>query len=452
VSAEQSSELDELYELYDGAARLYRTGDPMAAHRRAAWLKDHLAAQPETPRRRRFMGLAEELLGYVYADQGAEQAALEAFLRAEQMLAQDEENTTLCGRVRFRLGLACADLGMDEQAEYYLGLAQCGAEATDYGDALEFFRDRHERVVDDWEVEADRLRSALHEARAAVDRLSGSSDESAMDTAVRMVMTFEGDLAELIVEHGDEDAAIDALIRIAAVGGALGGEGHARAFMNYTRALSALVLRPHFQFSAVLEDLVPMAEDLARQNGGHELRAHARFLAALLAWQEDDSDGALGHALAAVADGELAVVLNRSEVLRMRLRTDLDVRRDFALSLAVSQNRPELVAELVEGQRLQALPVSGPASAIAGELLLGDIMAASEASLTHIVDVSVNGRSQLQPFPAAASAIARPPALPLERAIRAVGGDDARRSRVPTAIRFHPSWSETWPRSSRFPR
>lgn len=409
---------------YDDAREHYLREDFTGSEALVAEIRRKLGAG-RNAEERRLLSLAHELTARIQLDLGRAQPALEAFVRAEAAAGQDDENRPLLGRIQFQIAGWYSELDLFDEAKRYLDRARENVGDSEYAPHMRV-ADRH-WVEDDgleWTVRAARLRADLATANRELDAATSDDrtrDVDQIDAKTRDILALEYELAAVVIDNGTDEEAEDSLLRMVSMGVAL-ADTDAESFLDYTEPLTILRDRPGIDFTYCLESLVDTANQVAGRTGSPEQRANAAFIATLLAYQQGDLRAARESALKSVVLTELSLLENHSVLVRKLRGQVLADRREFALAISVERADAETAAELLEGQRLQALPAALGAVAALGERYgpHGSVLG-SKAVLGELADVSVGGSSRLAALRAPAAG--RPVAL--EAVIEAVGGPAA---------------------------
>jgi len=229
-------------------------------------------------------------------------------------------------------------------------------------------------------------------------------------------------LAYLCIQEGDDNAAAEGFIHAAALAVTI-GSSNIVAFFNYAEVLSHLLDRPRLGLSQPLREVADMAMRFAKSTSSDEHLSEAGLLAALYDREVQRPESCLANVLASIWYGQRHQASESPSVLmRSSTKHRLDERRAFAADTALQLGQTELLAELIEGARLQALAeTEQQARRSASDDLLG-LLGATETSLRDVHPVSINGQSRVAE---ASGGYTGPVALPLEPAITAVGGPDA---------------------------
>ena len=197
------------------------------------------------------------------------------------------------------------------------------------------------------------------------------------------------------------------------------------AFFGAAEVFGHILDRPRMDLSLTLRKVSDMAMRLATSSRSSEYLSDAYFLTALHDREIFRPEECLANVLVSIWH-EQQYQANESPSVLMRAATKhrLDARRSLAADIALELDQAELLAELIEGARLQSLATAGKILRSDGDGnddLLG-LLAATGTLLQDVHPVSVNGRSRIAE---AAQVLTGPRPLALEPAIVATGGPGA---------------------------
>lgn len=385
-----------------------------------------------------------ELQALVALDRGGLQAAVECFARAEQILENHKEHDELRGRICFQAARALFDAPRMKATQMkYAQLARvllAGSEK--YSFLLESMPDERDEAPEAWRARRAKL---LKQMAAIMENLGGSytgTKRRDIHSMMDLVETYEDrvralrgkhlhrfidlamNLVYLCVEEGDNNAARESFATAGGLAITILAD-NVVAFFQVTRVFSHILDRPRLNLGHALNQVADMAMRLAVASNSSQYLADAYFLAALRDREMNRLESCLENALASTWH-EQCYQSNEAPSVLMRSATKhrLDERRALAADIALQLSQAELVAELIESARLQALARTAQVARGAGESedgILG-LLAATGMALQDVHPVSVGGRSRMAE---AAGVTVGPLPLPLEPAIGASGGPRA---------------------------
>lgn len=199
-----------------------------------------------------------------------------------------------------------------------------------------------------------------------------------------------------------------------------------RDLPTYVMVLGPIAALRRFRWPNWADGATSRAVDRATQEGSARLLADALRLRASFLYGLGDLEEALELALDAVARQSEALLKVESSVVRLFASKGNDEVRELALALAVELGDVELCVELIEGDRLQVLPVplGGHVAETRGSVSssLGTITQIGRSGVSLLSPIAVNGRSALAERQAATS---RGELVEFDVALKSIGGPDA---------------------------
>lgn len=363
-----------------------------------------------------------ELQARVELDRGRLQAALESFSRSEQTLEGFPEHGELRGRICFQVAQQLFDAPNMQplQSEYEARARALLTGSEKYGFLLEMMPDDSGGEQEPWQIRREKLMKQVEALEAKRGRFLKGVSQQDMHRIVDLHMK----LAYLCIEEGDDCTARESFVDIGAMAVTV-CKSNIVAFFMAIQIFGHILDRPYLNLSGVLRDVSDMAMRLATSSDSSEYLSDAYFLAALHDREVRRPEGCLTNVLASIWHEQRYQVNESASVLmRAAARHRLDGRRALAADAALELGQTELLAELIEGARLQALADAGKMASSDGDVsddLLG-LLATTGTALADVHPVSVNGRSRI--FEAAQTPEGPQP-LALEPAIAATGGSSA---------------------------
>ena len=421
---------ERLKRVLDRAEDIYRAGELAAASDAASQVLAGAGDCGDADESALLRARAYEMQAVILQDRGEVQKALQRYQAAEDELLNHPAHRVFLGRVQISLMQQCALLGLDDDAVRYLAKAQQNVAGSEYEQYLPDWADWEPgttRKKDGWRERAAALEERISELEGAGRKPKVGRDAStAEDARIRQILALQRQITAMRIQFGTDDEAAEGFIMIASMAVALLDESNDyREFLELTTVMSFLLDRPSLSMTNVVGDLAERAFASASRTQSPEMAGQAHHLSAIAAIKMGDTRKALDHALAAVAIGLDCLALTQSTLLRAELKQRLDERRDLALTLAVALDDPAVAAELIETDRLQALPEAGAQlNAAAAPADFRETLQATWAALGSLDHVTVRGRSELygrssEYFPQQRRLVA------LEDAIAEVGGPGA---------------------------
>ena len=368
-----------------------------------------------------------EIQARVELDKGRLQQGLESFAEAEQILDGLPDHNELRGRICFQVvqQIAAHSPQLQEiQVRYAVLARDLLADSVQYRELREWaalvVSDSLNEEKEPWQTRRARL---LSEAQEIEDRgtrrfrgLRGEDFHRIVDLHMRAI--------QIGIEEGDDKAARESFIDASTLAVTV-LTNDIVAFFFVAQVLSHILDRPRLSLGDSLAQVAETSMRLAVASGSDEYLSEAYLLAAIRDHQQEKMESSLANALASVWHGQRHQASDSASVLiRGATKHRLDEKRALAADIALRLGNAELVAELIEGARLQALADTAQVHRIESDkdYDLGALLRVTGASLQDIQQVSVNGRSRVAE--AVKSRTGSQP-LPLEPVIAAVGGADA---------------------------
>lgn len=364
-----------------------------------------------------------ELQARVHIDRGRLQDALDSFGRAERLLDGRSEHANLLGRIFVQMAYELAGVpSLTAMRQHYEQRAlELLTGSKEYGYLADALRDSAEANLQAGPDRVSAARKQLDEMlaeRRPARRLPGRRRQADLrERAGQAVREF----LYAALEHGNDSDVAEAFREAISWVEVL---DETDDLFHVAELARHLLDRPPLGLQSELETLTRLAETTAQRTGAVDQRADALMVSALVARERGDLASSLAHVCAAVGHAQQAqVVMFASVALRAGLRHRLDDMRAYACDLALTHDQPELVAELLESARLQAI-VDDAATASDFDEDRDDVLAllgSTDARLAGVAPVAVGGVSRLGDATGlAGSASAAPPDL--DEWIGRVGG------------------------------
>ena len=420
---------ERLKRVLDSAEDAYRAGELAAAWDSANQVLADARNCDDADECALLRARAYEMQAVILQDRGEGQQALQQYQAAEDELLNHPAHRVFLGRVQISLMQHCALLGLEDDAVRYLAKAQQNVAGSEYEQYLPDWEDWDSEPSreDGWRERAAALEGKISELEnAGRRRKADRAASTAEDARIRQIRALRRQVIALQIQFGTDEEAAEAFITIASMAIAgLDESNDYREFLELTTAMSFLLDRPNLSMTDLVGQLADRAFAAGSRIQSPEMVGQAYHLSAIAAFKMGDMRQALSHALSAVAIGLDCLALTQSTLIRAGLKQRLDERRDLALTLAVALDHPAVAAELIETDRLQALPEAGAQlNEAAAPSDFRETLQATWAALGSLDHVSVQGRSELygrsaEHFPQPRNLVA------LEDVIGEVGGPGA---------------------------
>jgi hypothetical protein len=368
-----------------------------------------------------------EIQARVELDKGRLQQGLESFAEAERILDGLPDHSELRGRICFQVAqqIAAHSPQLQEIQVRYAALARdLLADSVKYRELREWaalmVSDALNEEREPWQDRRARLLSEAQEIEANGSRRSRRLPDRDFHRIVDLHMRA----IRIGIEEGDDKAARESFIDASTLAVTV-LTGDIVAFFFVAGMLSHILDRPRLSLGDSLAQVAETSMRLAAASDSDEYLSEAYLLAAIRDHQQEKVESCLANALASVWHGQRHQATDSASVLiRGATKHRLDEKRALAADIALRLENAELVAELIEGARLQALAETAQVHRIESDkdYDLGALLRVTGASLQDIQQVSVNGRSRVAE---AVESHTKPKPIPLEPVIAAVGGADA---------------------------
>ena len=368
-----------------------------------------------------------EIQARVELDKGRLQQALESFVEAEQILDRLPNHNELRGRICFQVAqqISANSPHLQEIQVRYATLARdLLADSVKYRELQEWAAALVSDAVnalneerEPWQSRRARLLGEAEEIEAKGSRrFKGLRDQD-----FHRIVDLHMRAIQIGIEEGDDEAARESFIDASTLAVTV-LTGNIVAFFFVAAVLSHILDRPRLSLGDSLAQVAETSMRLAVASGSDEYLSEAYLLAAIRDHQQEKIESCLANALASVWHGQRHQASDSESLLiRGATKHRLDEKRALAADIALRLGNAELVAELIEGARLQALAETAQIHRIESDkdYDLGALLRVTGASLQNIQQVSVNGRSRVAE---AVKSRTGPQPLPLEPVIAVVGG------------------------------
>ncbi|MEU4690978.1 CHAT domain-containing protein [Actinoplanes sp. NPDC023714] len=390
------------------AVRAFERGDLDRAEARLRRAARLFGREEDSVHRRSDLGRVHHLNALVHLERRDVEAALHCFALAEDELGRDPRNRVDHGRAMLDAAKALIDLGIGNLGASYL--------------------DRAERSLGDRPEYRDQLLQMRFAQRAGTGQPLDEVTVAAMrrrtrqatDPAERAAAEFNLGAA-LLDSGGSRDEAWNLMKKSVDF---LAGH-HLGHFVDALAVLSDSRRRGE-DFPPWCDDASRRAVAAAERSGNLELRASAHLHRAGYLLSAGDLDGALRHALTAVARGTELSLRTEASVIRLLQNSGGEAAREIALIVACRRGdaaHAALAAELIESARLQVLPVTtAEGRSYRGRSTAGLLTSIGASGTTRLRPVAVDGTSRLAGEYAAGST---GPALDFQEYVERVGGPGA---------------------------